>query len=385
VAHRGPIVINFFDNLLPDSDGIRARIRDQFSTDSTSAFDLLTAIGRDCVGAAQLLPENEEPRGFDRIQGKPLTDAEVEQAIDANLSGARVLGLRGSAEFRISLAGVQEKTAFLFHRGRWCVPEGPTPTTHIFKLPLGLIGDLQLDMGESVENEWLCLRLLRAFGLETSDCEIRTFGRRKVLVVERFDRARQPGGWIARLPQEDFCQVFGLPHTKRYESDGGPGMRQILRVLDGSSRAVEDKRAFLKAQIVFWMLAAIDGHAKNFSIFHERGGTYRLTPFYDVLSAWPILGRGAKHLDIHKARLAMAVRSKNAHWRLSEIQPKHWDAVSRFAGLGDATALIQELVEQTPRVIETVRNEIPPKFPPALLDKILTGLDRSARQLGNGG
>ena len=69
-------------------------------------------------------------------------------------------------------------------------------------------------------------------------------------------------------------------------------MRDILRVLDGSSRAAEDKQAFVKAQMVFWMLAAVDGHAKNFSIFHERGGSYRLTPFYDVLSAWPIIGRG---------------------------------------------------------------------------------------------
>ena len=381
VAHGGNVVANFFDNLLPDSDSIRSRIRSQFGTPSTSAFDLLMAIGRDCIGAVQLLPEGEEPAGFDRIRAKPLTEEEVEQAIAATLSGASVFGQTQAAEFRISLAGAQEKTAFLFHRGRWCRPLGATPTTHIFKLPLGLVGNLQFDMGDSVENEWLCLRLLNAFGLETPSCEIVRFGDRKVLSVERFDRARQPAGWIARLPQEDFCQVFALPHTLRYESDGGPGMREILRVLETSSRATEDKRAFLKAQILFWMLAAIDGHAKNFSLFHERGGTYRLTPFYDVLSAWPIIGRASKHLDRHKVKMAMAVRSKNAHWKIDDVQPRHWDGISRFAGLGDASSLLQELAIKTPQAIRTVNREIPSRFPGVVLDKVFQGLQSMAARL----
>jgi serine/threonine-protein kinase HipA len=109
-------------------------------------------------------------------------------------------------------------------------------------------------------------------------------------------------------------------------------MRDILRILDGSSKAIADKRAFVRAQILFWMLAATDGHAKNFSLFHERGGTYRLTPLYDVLSAWPILGRGPNTLDGHKVKLAMAVRGKNAHWKINEIKARHWDAVAKLAG-----------------------------------------------------
>lgn len=380
-VHRGAVVANFFDNLLPDSDAIRSRIRSKFGTTSTGAFDLLTAVGRDCVGAVQLLPEGQEPVGFNRIEAEPLTDVGVEQAIAASLSEARVFGQDETKDFRISLAGAQEKTALLFHRGKWCRPLGPTPTTHIFKLPLGLVGHLQMDMRDSVENEWLCSHLMQAFGLEAASCDILTFGSRKVLVVERFDRAREPAGWIARLPQEDFCQALGLPSTKRYEADGGPGMRDILRVLDGSATAAEDKRAFVKAQIVFWMLAAIDGQAKNFSIFHLRGGTYRLTPLYDVLSAWPIIGRGAKQLDLHKAKLAMAVRSKNAHWKLGEIKPRHWDAVTRLAGLGSATALLEEIVRQTPQVVETVNKQVPTRFPAAVRDKIFDGLQRSAKQL----
>jgi serine/threonine-protein kinase HipA len=137
----------------------------------------------------------------------------------------------------------------------------------------------------------------------------------------------------------------------------------------------------VKAQIIFWLLAATDGHAKNFSLFHERGGGYRLTPFYDVLSAWPIIGPGANHIAWRKARLAMAVRSKNAHWKLSEIRTRHWEAVSLAAGLGSADPLLHEISTQVPQAIAEVNRQIPKGFPAVVRDKILGGLQDQARQL----
>jgi serine/threonine-protein kinase HipA len=381
VAHRGDAVANYFDNLLPDSDAIRSRIRSRFATASTEAFDLLTAIGRDCVGAVQLLPDGETPTGFDRIDAEPLTDVEVEQVIATSLSGGRVLGQPEADEFRISLAGAQEKTALLFHRGKWCRPLGATPTTHILKLPLGLVGHMQMDMKDSVENEWLCSRVMQAFDLNTASCEIVEFGARKVLAVERFDRARQSGGWIARLPQEDFCQALGRPSSQKYESDGGPGMRDILRILETGERPTDDMRSFLKAQVVYWMLAATDGHAKNFSLFHERGGKYRLTPFYDVLSAWPLIGRGAGKLDMHKVRLAMAVRSKSAHWKLNEIKARHWIETARRCGIADMRAILADLVARTPAVIDRVEAAIPKGFPAPIADTIFAGVRASSDRL----
>ena len=381
--HRGAVVSNFFENLLPDSDAIRRRLQARFATDSTEAFDLLTAIGRDCVGAVQLLPTDEKPVGFDEIKGTPLDETGVEQAINSAISGQRVLGQLDDAEFRISIAGAQEKTALLFHRNRWYLPTGATPTTHIFKLPLGLVGNLQADLQDSVENEWLCSRLVAAFGLETPPCEIAQFGARKVLVVERFDRAKQTG-WIARLPQEDFCQAIGLPPTLKYESDGGPGLRDILRVLDTSSHAAADKRAFVKAQLLFWLLAATDGHAKNFSLFHERGGTYRLTPLYDVLSVWPVVGPKANQVPWQKASLAMAVRATNAHWKLKDIRPRHWSAVAKRAGLGDADALIHEILSLVPSALSSVGSLLPKKFPAHVSDKIFAGIAQQAKVLAAG-
>ena len=378
---RGERVEHYFDNLLPDAASIRGRIRAKFGTGSTEAFDLLEAIGRDCVGAVQLLPEGESPVGFDRIEAEPLTERGVEELIAGMLSPARVLGQEAAEEFRISLAGAQEKTALLFHEGRWCRPRGATPTSHILKLPLGLIGHLQMDMQGSVENEWLCSRLMQRLGLDTASCEIVEFGSRKVLAVERFDRRLQRAGWIARLPQEDFCQALGLPGTMKYESDGGPGMRDILRVLDTSLAPIEDKRAFLKAQMVFWLLAATDGHAKNFSLFIERGGGHRLTPFYDVLSAWPIIGRGVNHLDWRKAKLAMAVRSKSAHWKMSELRAHSWNATARLAGLGGGEELFAEIVAAAPGAVETVNREINAGFPGEVRDKIFEGFLKAVRSL----
>ena len=380
-AHKGEVVAHYFENLLPDSDAIRARLQSRFATASAGAFDLLTAIGRDCVGAVQLLPPGEPPKGFDRIEADPLTETGVERVIDTALSGGRVVGHKEPDDFRISIAGAQEKTALLLHQGKWCRPRGATPTTHILKLPLGLVGNLQADMKDSVENEWLCSRVMEAFGFDTARCEIARFGRHKVLVVERFDRARMAGRWIARLPQEDFCQALGAPAAMKYESDGGPGMRDVLRVLDASARADADKRAFVKAQIVFWLLAATDGHAKNYSIFHERGGTYRLTPFYDVLSAWPIIGRGPNLLDPRKAKLALAVRSKNPHWKLAEIKARHWDAVARDAGLGDAKELLAETAGQVDHVIASVERQLPRSFPERVAERVFSGMKQTANAL----
>lgn len=104
-----------------------------------------------------------------------------------------------------------------------------------------------------------------------------------------------------------FCQATGIPPALKYESDGGPGIRRILDILRGSERAEEDRLDFFCTQLVFWLLAAIDGHAKNFSLFLLPGGAFRLTPRYDVLSAHPLLGHGRGRLARQKVKMAMAV------------------------------------------------------------------------------
>lgn len=383
-AHAGKTVENFFDNLLPESKEIRERLQQKFRARSGQAFDLLDEIGRDCVGAVQLLPEDEEPRGWDRIAATPLTQTQVEHLLKAVVSPAFASQVEAD-QFRISIAGAQEKTALLWHEGQWHIPKGATPTTHILKLPLGLVGNMQADMSTSVENEWLCSKLVAAYGMEVADCRIQVFGETKALVVERFDRRLAPhAGYWLRLPQEDMCQATATPAATKYEADNGPGMKKILDLLRGSSQQQHDRRTFLKAQILFWMLAATDGHAKNFSIFHERNATYRMTPLYDVLSAWPVIGEGPNHLSSHRVKLAMAWRSENAHYRISEIQRRHINRVAANLGVGkNAEDIIEELLVDTPKAIDKVREQLPNNFPEQVSNRIFDGLSGSAGRLRN--
>jgi serine/threonine-protein kinase HipA len=158
---RGPVVANYFDNLLPDNEKIRERIARRYKTKSTGVFELLQAVGRDCVGAVQLLPEGTEPQGWDEINGEPLSEHQVAEVLRATPSQAVLGQAEDDEHFRISLAGAQEKTALLFTNKRWHRPLGATPTTHILKLPLGLVGgSRRVDLSDSLENEWLCAQIL---------------------------------------------------------------------------------------------------------------------------------------------------------------------------------------------------------------------------------
>ncbi|MDO9160259.1 MAG: HipA domain-containing protein, partial [Burkholderiaceae bacterium] len=152
---------------------------------------------------------------------------------------------------------------------------GATPTTHILKPPIGVTPGRNLDLSLSMENEWLCCQIARELGLPTAPCHIEDFGQRRALVVQRFDRAWHPDGWIVRLPQEDFCEARGVASSQKYEHQGGPGIDACLDVLKGGEAFDADARNFLCAQLLFWFLAAIDGHAKNFSLFVLPGGRYR--------------------------------------------------------------------------------------------------------------
>ncbi len=381
-ARKGAAVEAYFDNLLPDSEPIRRRLQERFRTASRSAFDLLAAIGRDCVGAVQLLAPDATPTDIHKIDATALNESAIARELGAVTSPNNPAD--NEEEFRISIAGAQEKTALLRHNGRWCRPTGSTPTTHIFKLPLGLVGNRQADMRTSVENEWLCARIVAAFGLPVANCEIDEFGEHKVLIVERFDRTLHSSGryWL-RLMQEDFCQATGTPWHRKYQADGGPGLIEIARILRGSTASQHDLRTVFCAQLLFWMLAATDGHAKNFSLRILQGGRFQLTPLYDVLSAWPIIGKHANEIPPQKIKLAMAMPGQRPHYLHKSIQRRHFDVLAKRMGVEtEAESLIADVVAKTPSVIEEVQRGLPTGFPQNLLDRVLNGLRKSAHEIG---
>lgn len=371
----GDVVRNYFDNLLPDSESIRKRIRIRHRLKREDTFSLLEAIGRDCVGAVQLLPTGAIPQGVHELRYDRLDASQIETLLNGLGSSIGAQGDDAEDEFRISIAGAQEKTALLKVGDAWCLPRGSTPTTHILKPPIGITPGRNLDLRLSVENEWLCNQLMHELKLPAARSGIETFGARQVLVVERFDRLMTGDGWIARLPQEDFCQAKGVSSDAKYESKGGPGISDCLTILRSGENYHRDGRLFLCAQLLYWLLAAIDGHAKNFSIFLLPGGTYRLTPFYDVLSAWPLLG-GPHGMQYRKAKMAMAVRGQQVHYKVSEIQRRHWAQLAIASGVDGAWESMQHMASQLESAMHNVEKRLPPAFPQELAEQIFGGARR---------
>lgn len=384
LPYRGEVVANFFDNLLPDSENIRRRLAQRHHTDGMTPFALLRALGRDCVGALQVLPEDQHPEGIHRIEGMVLDEARVAQLL-RHAAAPGGPGRDGEAEdLRLSIAGAQEKTALLWHGDHWLLPVGTTPTTHILKLPLGRVGNAQADMRSSVENEWLSAWLAAAYGLSVAPCGIGRFEDQKVLVVERFDRKlASDGAWIIRSPQEDFCQAMGKSPLYKYQADDGPGISDIMAILAGSTHAAADREHFFKTQIFFWLLAAPDGHAKNFSIWLLPRGTYRATPLYDILSAHPVIGAGNAQFAAQKIKLAMAVRSRGNHYRIQEIQRRHWIAQGKQVGLDEPTVsrIIEELLGATENVLDAAADALPEDYPMDVAESIFQGVRAQARRL----
>lgn len=374
----GAPVMAVFDNLLPDSEPIRRRVAERVGAQGVDAFSLLSEIGRDCVGALQFLPDGDEPQPTDKLTGEPVSDAQI----DALLNDLDVtpLGIRKENDFRISVAGAQEKTALLYYDKQWIEPTGTTPTTHIIKPQIGKLPN-GMDLSNSVENEYLSLKLMEGFGLRAAQTEIVQFGDQKALVIERFDRRWTKDGRLIRLPQEDCCQALSVPPTRKYQNEGGPGIVEIMDVLRGSDEPTQDRLDFFKANILFWLIGATDGHAKNFSLGLLPGGRFRMTPLYDVLTVQPTFD--AKQISHRDFKLAMRVGKSN-NYKVIDIIGRHIEETGLKSGLSrDAIAALFEEVRATANAaLEIVFAALPERFPAELTDSIAASVEERLKKLG---
>jgi serine/threonine-protein kinase HipA len=223
---------------------------------------------------------------------------------------------------------------------------------------------------------------LEGFGIPVPKASIEYFDSIKVLVVGRFDRElSKDKKWIIRLPQEDMCQASGYSPALKYEADGGPGIGSIMNTLQSSIEPDKDRRLFMKTVFVYWILGAIDGHAKNFSIYLRARGRFSLAPLYDVMSAYPLTAK--RQIEQKKMKMAMGLHSKNVHYHWHNLQRRHWLSQAKKCSYPekDMAAIIEEIVTKTEQVISEISGDLPYNIPDSIREPILSGMQTTINKL----
>lgn len=348
--HAGDAIEAFIWGLLPDNEFVLERWAKSFHVSARNPFALIANVGEDCAGAAQFV--RPERLGELMAGSSPavqwLTEVEVAARLRALRQDQAAWRLpRDTGQF--SLAGAQAKTALLHQRGRWGVPSGRMPTTHILK-------PQSREFDGHAENEHFCLTLARALGLPTAQSKVQRFGHEVAIVVERYDRVMLDDDHVARVHQEDMCQALGVMPTSKYQSEGGPKPADIAKLLrEHSSKPQEDVDTFVDALVFNWLIGGTDAHAKNYSVLHGSRGQLRLAPLYDLASALPY-----DQLDERNLKLAMRM---GREYLLQNIGLRQWQQVEADLRLQAgslirrARRLTQAMVLKLPAVFESVNRE----------------------------
>ena len=272
-VYGGRVAKAFFLNLLPEG-AYRRLVAEAAGTALGNDSALLGAIGGECPGAIAIWPAHQEPP--DTPQYEALAHDDFARLFDATNPMALAAATRRA---RLSLAGVQEKTAlFCDDKGRWFRPINGAVTTHILKQAPATYSEL-------LENELFCMMLAAHVQLQVARVGL-PMRNVRVFCAERFDRVRPMAAddAIDKLHQEDFCQLLAVLPTKKYEDEGGPGLKACATVVhDASALAIEDIPRLLRWAAFNYLVGNEDAHAKNLAVLYEPTGL-RLAPYYDIVS-----------------------------------------------------------------------------------------------------
>ncbi len=171
-----------------------------------------------------------------------------------------------------------------------------------------------------------------------------------------------------------------MPSTRKYQEHGGPGIEDIAKLLTGSDHPEQDRLNFLKANILFWLMGAVDGQAKNFSIFLRPGGAFEMTPIYDVLSVQPSFDRVL--FDRPQYRMSMKV-GKRGRYRVFDIRGKDFVYTAGRAGYSrnQIDAVFEDIADERESAFSTTIAAQSSKIPDALMESIRAGFERRMERL----
>jgi serine/threonine-protein kinase HipA len=271
-----------------------------------------------------------------------LSDRELEKRL-ADLRRDPALGREPQDRGQFSLAGAQSKTALQRKAGKWYLPWGREPTTHILK-------PARSDLDGHVENEHFCLRLAGALGLPVANSEVLQVGEETAIVVERYDRIML-NKRLTRVHQEDTCQALGIHPSLKYQNEGGPDAIKIMELLNRSSQPVEDRRRFMEALAFNYLIMGTDAHAKNYSLLLGRSHQVRLARLYDLASILPYVDRRKD------CRLAMKV---GRTYLDAQIRPRHFDQMARLCEFSAShlREIVVDMANDLPSKTEAVAGEM---------------------------
>ena len=274
----------FFDGLLPEGF-TRRSVAWWARTSEEDYLTILAALGRECIGAVQILPENS-PSPSPSYQRMSLA-----QVCDLAREGASK-----SAEIvtatHLSLTGATGKVGLYQERdgSAWYLPKGSAPSTHILK-------QSHIRFRHIITNEQLALLTAKELGVETIRSFIVNTGKGKedevLFAAARYDRAFSKEPLMAngipmplRLHQEDFAQALSVPAEEKYEQDGAHHLRDMFALLRAvSSDPIGDQMKLWRLLIFDYLIGNTDNHLKNYSLLYAPDlKSMRLAPAYDIVS-----------------------------------------------------------------------------------------------------
>lgn len=348
--HGHAVVESFLWGLLPDNQRVLDAWGRRFQVSSRNAFRLLEHVGEDCAGAIQFI----QPKREYEVVGKNYSE-QVDWITEDDLADRLGTVLQHHGEQRssmdrgqFSLAGAQPKIALYLSPldGRWGVPYGMTPTTHILKPAVK-------DFDGFAQNEHFCLTLAHKIGLPAARSSVLFADSIPTIAVKRYDRLFKNRQYV-RVHQEDMCQAMSVSPEKKYQADGGPGITEVSDLIRTvSDDAYVDNLTFAKALIFNFLISGTDAHARNYSLILAPQSRIRLAPLYDLASSLPY----PKTISPYKANMAMKI---GGEYKIKVIKSRHWKTCATDLNIRWPTfkRLFEEITTQLIHFVPVVTQEL---------------------------